>query len=68
MKISYNWLREIGNLTLEPYELARRLTMIGRFLAGGPHKCASNRHADRVVFAFLRPIEMIARRVPAGLS
>ena len=39
----------------------------GRFLAGGPHKCANNKHADNVVFAFLRPIEMMARRVPAGL-
>jgi phenylalanyl-tRNA synthetase beta chain len=29
MKISYNWLREIGNTTLGPHELAQRLTMIG---------------------------------------
>ena len=40
----------------------------GRFLAGGPHKCASSKHADRVVFAFFRPIEMMARRVPCALS
>jgi phenylalanyl-tRNA synthetase beta chain len=29
MKISYNWLRELGNTTLEPHELAEKLTMIG---------------------------------------
>src|SRR5215471_13378382 len=29
MKISYNWLKELGNTTLEPHDLAERLTMIG---------------------------------------
>jgi len=29
MKISYNWLRELGRITLEPHELAEKLTMIG---------------------------------------
>ena len=29
MKISYNWLRELGNTTLGPNELAEKLTMIG---------------------------------------
>jgi len=29
MKISYNWLKELSNTTLEPHELAQKLTMIG---------------------------------------
>jgi len=29
MKISYNWLRELGNTTIGPNELAEKLTMIG---------------------------------------
>ena len=40
----------------------------GRFLAGGPHKCANNKHDDKVVLAFFRPMRMMARRVPAELS
>jgi hypothetical protein len=40
----------------------------GRFRAGGPHRCASNRHAASVVLAFFLPRLIIARLVPAGLS
>src|SRR5215813_12264087 len=29
MKISYNWLRELGNTTIGPQELAEKLTMLG---------------------------------------
>ncbi len=29
MKISYNWLGELAQLTLNPKELAERMTMIG---------------------------------------
>src|SRR5947207_13149789 len=29
MNVSYNWLRELTGVTLEPRELAERLTMIG---------------------------------------
>src|SRR5919199_3480639 len=29
MKISYNWLNELAEITLKPQELAERLTMVG---------------------------------------
>jgi phenylalanyl-tRNA synthetase beta chain len=34
MKISYNWLSELGTLTLNPTELAERLTMAGLAVEG----------------------------------
>ena len=42
--------------------------LFGLLRAGGPQRCASSRQAARVVFAFLRPMLIIARRVPWGLS
>ena len=34
MKISYNWLSELVTLTLNPKELAERLTMVGFAVEG----------------------------------
>ncbi|BAQ16924.1 hypothetical protein GL4_1468 [Methyloceanibacter caenitepidi] len=36
--------------------------------ASGPQRCKSSKHAASAVFPFFRPNEMIAVRVPAGLS
>ena len=36
--------------------------------ASGPHRCSSSRKALSAVFAFFRPNDTIARRVPDGLS
>src|SRR5262245_22572458 len=34
MKISYNWLSELATLTLNPQELAEKLTMVGLAVEG----------------------------------
>ena len=50
---------------------SRDCAVLGNWLFGtasGPQRCSSSRNAAIVVFAFFLPNEMIAVRVPAGLS